>query len=93
MTRNQHPATSGHRTVTLYTRRNCALCDDALAELRKLARELDFTIIELNVDTDIELFEKYTDLVPVIAIGHRVIAHAPLAYGELPGAISAALRA
>ncbi len=64
--------------VTLFRRRNCGLCDDALVELRDLARDLPFTIVERDIDDDPELQSRYNDVIPVIAVGDTEIAHAPI---------------
>ncbi|HWQ27940.1 MAG TPA: glutaredoxin family protein, partial [Dehalococcoidia bacterium] len=46
------------RTVTLYTRKGCHLCDDALAMLRRLQDELDFQIRVVDVDSDPALAQR-----------------------------------
>ncbi len=79
------------RAVTLYTRRDCSLCEEAAGELRSLGRELQFDIRELDIDADPLLCEQYDQIVPVVAVGERVIAHAPIAPGELRSAIAEAL--
>lgn len=69
--------------VTLYRRRDCGLCDDALFELRGLARDLPFAIVERDIDGDPELRARYDEIVPVIAVGDTEIAHAPIDTAEL----------
>jgi glutaredoxin len=66
------------REVILYTRRQCGLCDETAAELRRLRDELRFELRELDIDEDADLRERYNDVVPVVAVGERVIAHAPV---------------
>lgn len=78
-------------TVTLYTRRRCGLCDEAALELRALAHELGFALEEVDVDARQDVRRQYDEIVPVVAVGGRVIAHAPIAPGELRAAIPAAL--
>jgi Glutaredoxin-like domain (DUF836) len=73
--------------VTLYRRRECGLCDDALFELRQLSSELRFTLVERDIDGDAELRTRYNDIIPVVAIGETVIAHAPIDLGELRDAL------
>jgi hypothetical protein len=80
------------REVTLYTRRLCGLCDEAAAELRRLAPSLRFTIRELDIDEDAELRARYNDMVPVIAVGDRIVAQAPVDAPALRRALDAALR-
>ena len=79
------------REVILYTRNNCGLCDEAAAELHALRTELRFTLTEIDIDADVDLRAQYDEIVPVVAIGGNVIAHAPIAAGELRAALSAAL--
>jgi hypothetical protein len=73
--------------VTLYRRRECGLCDDALFELRQLSSELRFTLVERDIDGDADLRARYNDIIPVVAIGETVIAHAPIDLGELRDAL------
>ncbi len=78
--------------VTLYRRRECSLCDDALFELRHLSSELRFTLVERDIDGDAELRARYNDIIPVVAIGESVIAQAPIDLGELRASIESGLR-
>lgn len=77
--------------VTLYTRRGCGLCDEAADALRRLSRELRFTVTEHDVDADAELRDRYGDAVPVVATAGREIARAPIDPGALRAALTAAL--
>jgi glutaredoxin len=79
------------RTVTLYTRNNCGLCDEALAELSLLAPQLRFQIREIDIDQDGALLEQYDAIVPVIAVDGRVIAQAPMRPAELRAGLERAL--
>lgn len=79
------------RQVTLYTRQLCGLCDEAAAELRRLAGPLSFSLVEFDIDDAAELRAQYNDIVPVIAVGETVIAHAPVDVAELRQAIAKAL--
>jgi glutaredoxin len=61
-------ARSQQRQVTLITRANCHLCDDAEQTLRRLQAELGFVLESLDVDGDTERRAEYSDRVPVILI-------------------------
>ncbi|WP_027341793.1 glutaredoxin family protein [Hamadaea tsunoensis] len=50
--------------VTLYTRTGCHLCEDAVAELRRL--EIGFTEVDISGDLDLEA--EYGDRIPVIML-------------------------
>ena len=54
------------KTVTLYTRPGCHLCDDARAALEKLRAQVDFEIHEVNIETDDALHVAYLERIPVI---------------------------
>ena len=60
------------REVTLYTRSDCGLCDEALALLVELSSRLDFTISERDIDADPELTARFNDVIPVVAVGDRI---------------------
>jgi glutaredoxin len=52
------------RTITLYGRPDCHLCDDARAVLERLDHE--FT--EVNIEDDDELFKRYLERIPVVTL-------------------------
>lgn len=79
------------REVTLYTRRVCGLCNEAVEELWMLRGPLQFTLIERYVDDDPALIARYNDIVPVIAVGDDVVAHAPIDFANLREMLAAAL--
>jgi len=80
------------REVTLYTRRECGLCDETAAELHRLRDELRFTLHERDIDEDASLAAQYNDIVPVVAVGESVIAHAPVDPAALRRSLIDALR-
>jgi glutaredoxin len=77
MTRKRHVQVLGssrpaeRHTVTLITRADCHLCEDAERVLRGLAGELGFDYYELDVDADAARKAEYSDRVPVILIDGR----------------------
>ena len=57
--------------VTIYTKPGCHLCDEAKEELRHARCRDAYTLEEINIETDPELFRRYGVEIPVIAIdGH-----------------------
>ena len=54
--------------VTVYSRKNCHLCDIALETLESVEAELDFEIEKIFIDGNEELIDKYGEEVPVIHI-------------------------
>lgn len=57
--------------ITIYTRRDCSLCDAAKAAMR--ASGIDIRIEEIDIDNDPELHRRYSDDVPVVCIGNAEI--------------------
>ena len=64
--------------VTLYTRADCPLCDEAHALLDELAERLGFAIEAVDIDADRELGARYNYAVPVVAVGGEEVARAPI---------------
>ena len=54
--------------VTVYSRSDCHLCEEAIATLRRLQRELGFGLAERDIDADEALQRAYFERVPVIAL-------------------------
>ena len=57
--------------VTLITRADCHLCEQAEAVVVRLAAELGFDVNKLDVDADQARKDEYSDRVPVILIDGR----------------------
>jgi glutaredoxin len=55
------------RSVVLYTRQGCHLCDDAAAVLRQHGLTFDM----VDIDQDAQLRERYNECVPVVEIDGR----------------------
>ena len=64
MTAAEGPA----RTVTLFGRPGCHLCDDARAVLERLRGELAFDLAERDIEADDATFKAYLEWIPVIAL-------------------------
>jgi uncharacterized membrane protein/glutaredoxin len=56
-------------TVTLYTRKNCPLCEEAKENLDALQSEITHRLVEVFVDDTPDLFRQYGDRVPVVEVG------------------------
>ena len=54
--------------VTIYSRKECHLCEEALSILEKLKIELKFEITEIFIDGDENLEKLYGEQVPVTLI-------------------------
>lgn len=60
--------------ITLYTREGCHLCEEAKAGILSLISEFGATLHEVDIDDDPLLHDMYTNDVPVIFLGSRMIA-------------------
>ncbi|MFN0093796.1 MAG: glutaredoxin family protein [Dehalococcoidia bacterium] len=83
---------SGARTVVLYTRPACGLCDEAARELARLAPLLALRIERKDVTSDASLFERYGMAIPVVELDGREVARAPLRPGVLEAKLRDAIR-
>jgi glutaredoxin len=64
------------RTVTLYSRPGCHLCDDAREVLERVRARAPFTLEEVDIETDDALHARYLERIPVVALdGEEVFDH------------------
>jgi glutaredoxin len=56
------------RTLTVYSKPDCHLCEDAVAVLESLRTELDFELVELDITSDEALHRAYFERIPVLAL-------------------------
>jgi hypothetical protein len=56
------------RTVTLYGRPGCHLCDDARAALERVRACHPFHLDEVDIESDDALLKRYLERIPVIAL-------------------------
>jgi glutaredoxin len=64
------------RTVTLYGRDGCHLCDDARAVLERIRLERPFELREVDIESDPALHARYLERIPVIALdGEELFDH------------------
>jgi glutaredoxin len=59
------------RTVTLYGRPGCHLCDDAREALERVRRRTAFRLVECDIESDDALLRRYLERIPVIALDGR----------------------
>ena len=59
------------RTVTLYGRADCHLCDDARSVLERIRAEVPFVLVECDIEADEDLLREYFERIPVIALDGR----------------------
>jgi glutaredoxin len=56
------------RTVTLYGRDGCHLCEDARRVLLDLRARVAFELVEVDIEADDELHRRYLERIPVVAL-------------------------
>jgi glutaredoxin len=62
--------------VTLYGRPGCHLCDQARALLRQIQASEPFVLQEMDIESDDDLFRRYLERIPVIALdGEELFDH------------------
>jgi glutaredoxin len=66
---------TGDPRVTLYTRADCHLCDEAGAVIEAVTSELGASWRAVDVDADPEDRAEYGDLVPVVLVDGVVLAY------------------
>ena len=62
--------------LQLYTKTDCPLCDEAKALLEPLAAQFPIQLEEIDITTNLGLFTKYKELIPVLEWeGERLFVH------------------
>jgi len=54
--------------LTVYSKPDCHLCEDAIAVLQRLQQEFVFDIEELDISGDDVLLRAYFERIPVVAL-------------------------
>jgi len=57
--------------LTLYTRKDCCLCEDMKASIRAAGRKVAIDLVEVDVDASPDLVERYGAEVPVLFVNGR----------------------
>lgn len=62
--------------LQLYTKSDCPLCDEAKESLELLAGQLPIHVEEIDITSNLGLFTKYKELIPVLELeGKRLSVH------------------
>ena len=75
-------------TVTLYSKPGCHLCEEVHTLLTELAIDGQFSIEEINIDSDAKLFAAYRYEIPVVLVDGREIARGRIDQLELERKLS-----
>jgi glutaredoxin len=64
------------RTVTLYTRPGCHLCDDARAAIERVRERRPFSLVEVDIESEDALHRAYLERIPVVEVdGEELFEH------------------
>jgi hypothetical protein len=63
---------AGLNEVVVYSKEGCHLCERVVAELLKLRNERLFEVSIKDITADTVLFERYRNIIPVLAIDGKV---------------------
>ncbi|NTV61266.1 MAG: glutaredoxin family protein [Chlorobiaceae bacterium] len=55
-------------TVTLYGKKECCLCDEAMAVIEKVAVSVSFDLEKKDITDNPELLERFGTVIPVIFV-------------------------
>lgn len=62
--------------LQLYTKADCPLCDEAKESLELIARQFPIQIEEIDITSNLGLFTRYKELIPVLELeGERLAVH------------------
>lgn len=61
-------------TVTIYSKKECHLCEVAKEQLEALRCDFEFSIHEVDIEKDKIAFEKYKYLIPVIEVDGEIVS-------------------
>jgi len=63
------------KTVVLYSRPDCHLCDQARAEIEAMRDQgFSFELREVDIETDDALHSRYLERIPVVAVGGETVS-------------------
>ncbi len=77
--------------VTLYSKAECALCDEARGQLNALQKEIPHQLVEVDIESEPSLAARFADRVPVIEVGPYTL-NAPFSDLDLKVALLSAAR-
>ncbi len=73
--------------ITLYNKPACHLCTEVKADLLVLQDEIDFVIVERNIEADPADFERFRYLIPVLDIEGGEVLYPPHTFYVLRNAL------
>ena len=77
-------------TLTLYTKPDCTLCDEAHAALERVRTRAPFQLEVIDIRTDRQLAERYGERIPVVLVDGEEAWEYVVDEGELESRLTAA---
>ncbi len=72
-----------YKMITLFTRANCPLCDEAKLMLKLVQEDFEIDWTEVDIESDEVLHEKYMLMIPVIERNGKPVIFGNIGYIEL----------
>jgi glutaredoxin len=72
-----------HPQVTFYTKTGCHLCEEARDLLDDIAAQMPYDLTEIDIRSDLDIFEKYRYRIPVIIIDETLVIEGRIEYSDL----------
>ena len=80
MSRAEEPSQT---RVTFYTKAGCHLCEEARDMLDDIAAQETYELTEIDIRSNLELFEEYRYRIPVIIINDEKVLEGRIEYRDL----------
>ena len=77
-------------TLTLYTKPDCTLCDEARAALDRVRERVPFDLEVLDISADAQLAARFGERIPVVFVDGEQAAEFVVDERELEGRLAAA---
>lgn len=78
--------------LTMYSRPNCPLCDEARELIEELGDRFAFSFEEVDITADPALYERYRHRIPVIALNGQDAVDPPVTHTALLAALRTSQR-
>ena len=69
--------------VIFYTKVGCHLCEQAREMLDDIATEVEYEVTEIDIRSDLALFEQYRYRIPVIIVNATHVVEGRIEYSDL----------
>ncbi|PGM56855.1 glutaredoxin family protein [Bacillus sp. AFS053548] len=74
--------------LTLFTKENCGLCEEAKDAIRMVQSEYEIEVNEIDIYSDDALLEEYQLMIPVIQINGETVAYGKIHKIDILNAIN-----